>query len=79
MSRKRRFVFDSNTIISAFLFDQGKPGIALKMALQLGIVLLSTEVVSELRVVLEREKFDRYVCRKRRKELLSALIQEGFI
>ncbi|HET6568720.1 MAG TPA: putative toxin-antitoxin system toxin component, PIN family [Rhodothermales bacterium] len=79
MSSKPRFAFDSNTIISAFLFEQSKPGHALQTALDRGELLLSMDVVTELHEVLGREKFDRYLSRKRRKELLSALIQEGVI
>lgn len=79
MSSKPRFVFDSNTIISAFLFDQGKPGRALQTALDYGELLLSVDLVTELSEVLGREKFDRYLSRKRRKELLGTLIQEGIV
>lgn len=79
MSRKPRFVFDSSTIVSAFLFEQAKPGRALQAALDGGELLLSAEVVTELNDVLGREKFDRYLGRKKRKELLSALIEEGVI
>ena len=31
----RRFVFDTNTIVSAFLFENGKPGRALDLAVEL--------------------------------------------
>jgi predicted nucleic acid-binding protein len=52
-------VFDTNTIISAFLFDEGIPGRALKLALENGEVLLSLELAEELAEVLQRKKFDR--------------------
>jgi hypothetical protein len=32
----RRFVFDTNTIVSAFLFENGKPGRALDLAEEQG-------------------------------------------
>jgi putative PIN family toxin of toxin-antitoxin system len=77
MKNKPRFVFDTNTIISAFLFDQGNPGRALQEALDSGDLLLSLEVVEECAEVIRREKFDRYVKRKTREELLRALIEEA--
>ena len=79
MSNKLRFVFDTNTIVSAFLFERSKPSRSLQTALDSGEVLLSVAVVTELNQVLEREKFDRYLSKKKRKALLSALIAEGFI
>jgi len=49
MSRKPRFVFDSNIIVSASLFEQAKPGRALEAALDSDELLLSAEVVTELK------------------------------
>ncbi|ARA94580.1 putative toxin-antitoxin system toxin component, PIN family [Rhodothermaceae bacterium RA] len=77
MSDRPRYVFDTNTIVSAFLFDESFPGRALKMALRRGTVLLSEEVAEELSGVLRRERFDRYVRRERREELLYGLIREA--
>lgn len=73
----RRFVFDTNTIISAFLFENGKPGRALDLAEARGRLLLSTETAQELSEVLERKKFDNYVRRETRRELLLALLREA--
>ena len=75
MSLKPRFVFDTNTIVSAFLFDESIPQKALQEALAHGEVLLSTKVLEELAEVLRRSKFDRYVSRKTREQFLRALIQ----
>lgn len=77
MNSEPRYVFDTSVIVSAFLFHHAKPGRALQIALDRGDVLLSIEVAAELNEVLDREKFDRYLPRKKRKELLSALIQES--
>ncbi len=71
----RRFVFDTNTIVSAFLFENGKPGRALDLAEEQGRLLFSTETAQELSGVLEREKFDDYVDRETRRELLLALLE----
>ena len=79
MSGEPRYVFDTNTIVSAFLFDQSTPGIALQAAMDHGDLLISMEVAEELAEVLRRDKLDRYVRRKTREELLMALIEESTI
>lgn len=74
----KRYVFDTNTIVSAFLFEHGKPGRALDYAQENGVVvLLSTETAQELSEVLERDKFDEYVQRETRQEFLLALLEGG--
>jgi putative PIN family toxin of toxin-antitoxin system len=77
MNSKERYVFDTNTVISAFLFNQSNPGLALQQVLKEGELLLSMEVAEELADVLRRKKFDRYATRKIRDEFLRALIQES--
>ena len=77
MSDSLRCVFDTNTVVSAFLFEDGNPGRALKEALQRGRLLLSLEVAEEIAEVLRREKFDRYVHRRVREEFLRALIRDA--
>ncbi|MEI6441980.1 MAG: PIN domain-containing protein [Nostocales cyanobacterium ELA583] len=57
MINKRRFVFDTNVVVSAFLFGQSKPRQALDKAQDIGIILLSAAVFSELQEVLSRPKF----------------------
>jgi len=54
-------VFDTNTLVSALLFEHSKPGQALRRTLRLGHVLLSAAIPGELAEVLQREKFERYV------------------
>jgi putative PIN family toxin of toxin-antitoxin system len=76
MNNKPRYVFDTNTIVSAFLFDRSNPGLALYKALEQGDLLLSIETAEELAEVLRRDKFDRYVRRKTREEFLRAFIKE---
>jgi len=76
MSSRLRCVLDTNTMISAFLFEEGTPGRALKLALETGDVLLSLKLAEELAEVLYRKKFDRYVRRKLREEFLAGIIRE---
>lgn len=77
MNSKARIVFDTNATISAFLFDDRIPGLALQKTLRDGDLLLSMEVAEELASVLRRDKFDRYVSRKVREEFLRALILQA--
>ena len=78
MNSKECYVIDTNTIISAFLFNKSNPGLVLQQVLEKGILLFSTEVAEELADVLRRRKFDCYATRKIRDEFLRALIQESF-
>jgi uncharacterized protein len=70
-----RYVFDTNVIVSALLFVNGKPAQAFQYALTNGEVLLSRDSLKELNEVLGRKKFDRYVTRERRKEFLETLVK----
>lgn len=67
-----RYVFDTNTLISASLFEHSTPGRAFIQALQLGEILLSQATLTE---VLQREKVDRYVTTAQREEFLDAIVE----
>lgn len=77
MTNNRRFVFDTNVLISAFLFSQSKPRQALDQATVIGVILLSNSVLSELEEVLYRPKFDRYLTKERRQEFLEDLTENA--
>ena len=79
MSDKPRFVFDTNTIVSAFLFYHSTPGEALRVALKMGEIIVSVEVLEEIAEVLRREKLDRYLERKTREELLKGLVKQAVV
>ena len=72
-----RFVFDTNVIISAVLFNNSVPGQAFIRALNHGRILVSRALVGELSRVLGRDRFDRYVTREERDAFLSSLIRES--
>jgi len=76
MSRSR-YIFDTNTIVSAFLFGESTPARALETARERGSLLLSDETAGELSEVLDRDKFDDYVQRETRREFLIALVEEA--
>ncbi|WP_225893970.1 putative toxin-antitoxin system toxin component, PIN family [Atlanticothrix silvestris] len=77
MMNNRRFVFDTNVLISAFLFSQSKPRQALDKAQDIGVIVLSNNVLSELEEVLYRPKFDKYLTKERRQEFLEYLTENA--
>lgn len=77
MSRSPRYVFDTNTLISAALFGMGKPGRAFRHALKCGEVLLSQATFEEIDEVLTREKFDDYLTIEDRAVFVEALVDRS--
>lgn len=75
MTNNRLVVFDTNVLISAFLLSQSKPRQALERAENIGVIILSNSVFSELKEVLYRPKFDRYLTKERRQEILENLTE----
>ena len=72
-----RTVFDTNAIVSALLFNDSVPGLALIKALDTGAILVSATLAQELQDVLNRPQFDRYVTREERDEFLMAFMREA--
>jgi putative PIN family toxin of toxin-antitoxin system len=79
MSHDRRYVFDTNTLISALLFENSNPGQAFRRALGNGIILLSISTLEELAEVLKREKFDRYLTEAEREAFVHALVDRAML
>lgn len=75
MSSRARYVFDTNVLVSALLFDRGTPAQAFYAALDRGAVLLSRDVAHEIDEVLAREKFKRYITWEEREQFLQLLIR----
>ncbi len=79
MKNEVRYVFDTNVLISALLFENSKPAQALRYALVNGEVLLSLDLLEELNEVLGRERFNRYLTAEEREEFLEALIERAVL
>jgi putative PIN family toxin of toxin-antitoxin system len=79
MRNKVRYVFDTNVIVSALLFENSKPAQAFRYVLANGEILLSLELLEELNEVLGRKKFNRYVNPEEREEFLEALIERAIL
>lgn len=77
MSSDTRYVFDTNVIVSAVLFNTSVPGQAFIRSLDDGMILISRSLIEELDNVLRRDKFDRYVTAEERERFLETLIRES--
>lgn len=74
-----RYVFDTNVIVSALLFENSKPAQVLRYALANGEVLLSLDLLEELNEVLGRPRFNRYLTSEEREEFLEALVERAIL
>lgn len=77
MRSNPRCVFDTNVLVSALLFDTGKPAQAFFTVLRGGELIVSAEVISEVSEVLGRDKFRRYVAAEQRERFLAGLLREA--
>ena len=75
--RKRRFVFDTNVLISAALTPEGEAWDAVEKADQTGYFLLSNETFAELREVLYRPAFDAYLTSQIRRWFIIQLLRKS--
>lgn len=75
----KRFVFDTNTLVSAALFSTSIPRQALDKALETGTLLVSEQTSFELLTVLLRTKFDKYLQREKRELFLASLLQQTLL
>ena len=77
MSAELRVVFDTNTLVSALLFEQSVPASAFFAARDEGVILLSQATFTELSEVLGGSKFDRYLTREEPEDFLVKLLEEA--
>jgi uncharacterized protein len=77
MTGRPRYVFDTNVMVSALLFDESKPAQAFSAALDRGCILLSHSVLKELTEVLGREKLRPYLVPEEREQFIIALLKES--
>ena len=77
MAKKKRFVFDTNVIVSALLIKKSVARRAFDRAREAGDILLSFDVIEELYDVLGRPAFDRYIEEDDRMQFLTLLVKEA--
>ena len=67
------FLIDTNTLISAFLFNYSIPRKAFELAVKKGKICISIETYNEFSEVLLRPKFDKYISVEERMLALKKL------
>lgn len=70
---ERRWVFDTNVLISRLLNPAGPAAQAVDLGMESGVVLLSDATFAELAEALMRPKFDAYLTRDERSLALEAV------
>jgi len=73
----RRYVFDTNVLVSAALLENSVPGRALAKGRNSGTLLVSDETVNEVVAVLAHPKFEKYIDVDDRERFLKALMSEA--
>lgn len=79
MLKDKRFVFDTNVLISALLLRNSTARQAFDKASSGGKMLISQATLSELNNVLQRKDFAKYITDQDRVEFLAALVREGIM
>lgn len=76
--QERRFVIDTNLLVSLCIRPGSLPEKMLRAVLEKGRLCFSGETRRELEQVLMRDKFDKYVSREQRLESLEMLFNNAF-
>jgi putative PIN family toxin of toxin-antitoxin system len=76
---RNNIVLDANIIVSAVLFTGANPRKALDKASDQGQIIVSIPVIEELRDVLHRKKFDKYLSIERRERFLTMFLSQTTI
>lgn len=58
---KKRYLLDTNTLISGLLFKDSLPAQCLAYCVEHGVILTSQDCLEEIEKVLNRKKFDSYL------------------
>jgi putative PIN family toxin of toxin-antitoxin system len=72
-----RFVFDTNTLISAILKPNGTVMQVVNVALQKGIIVFSSETKDEIVSVIQRDKFNKYLTLAERFNIVETIFAKG--
>lgn len=79
MRAKARVVFDTNVVVSAFLFPNSVPGRLLFQSNLRILPLVSASLVAEIHSVLRRPKIEKFVSKEQAQELLAAYLSRSEI
>ncbi|MCL4253225.1 MAG: putative toxin-antitoxin system toxin component, PIN family [Anaerolineae bacterium] len=70
----KRFVLDTNIILSALLMPESTPAKAFEKAVLSGKILQSITTIEEIHRVIGRKKFDKYVTEQERLDFVNELL-----
>lgn len=79
MKRTKLFVFDTNTLVSAFIFGSDSPARAFDKAISIGRVVMSADTLSELSSVFVRSKFDPFTSFEHRLDFLAYFERQALL
>jgi putative PIN family toxin of toxin-antitoxin system len=71
MARPQRVILDSNIIVSRMIFPRGVAAVVFDLAYESCVLLTSEAIMTELRQVAGRAKFDRYLNLSQRHEFVE--------
>ena len=71
MSPTKRFIIDTNTLISSLLIKDSVTFKAMEKARNIGSIIFSEETFLEFELVLFRKKFDRYFSKEERLQIVQ--------
>ena len=74
-----RVVMDTSTLVGAMLRTESKPRQALLAVVKSHVLCVSQSTLTELHVVLQRSKFDRYAPLQTRMEFLDVVTQTAHL
>jgi putative PIN family toxin of toxin-antitoxin system len=77
MAKTDRYIFDTNTLISAFLIPDSVSFLAVEKAINNGILCFTNETFAEFEQVLFRKKFDKYFTETERIQIIERLANIG--
>lgn len=73
----KQYIFDTNSLISAFLLEKSVSRSAYDEARSMGKIMLSLETYREFSDVFIRPKFDRYVTLNKRQQIIEDIWSVG--
>ena len=75
--KNKRFVLDTNILISALLVKNSTPFKVIKIVETIGVTLYSSETLQEINQVLKRKKFDKYLTSEEKQEFIVKLVKKS--
>ena len=71
--KSKTFVFDTNCLVSSLLIPSSIARLAHKKADESGVLIFSMETLAELKEVLTRPKFDKYINLQKRLDFIQGV------